>query len=243
MTKQIIITTSWDDGHKLDLKLAGLLKDYSIKGTFYVSPENREFGKEEILNDGEIKNLSSDFEIGAHTMSHQILTKLSDTKAFEEITHSKKYLELLTGREVCCFCYPNGKYNEKITGMVERAGFCYSRTMERFRLSRPENFLTSGTALEAHRNSFLTLPVDFFKILSFSRFNVIECFKNLNWEYLAKKTFDYVEKYGGIYHLWGHSWVIERENDWKKLESVFSYITGKKNADYLTNYETFKAVK
>lgn len=34
MKKQIIVTTSWDDGHKLDLKLAKLLEKHEIRGTF-----------------------------------------------------------------------------------------------------------------------------------------------------------------------------------------------------------------
>lgn len=33
--KQLIITTSWDDGHPLDLKIAELLDKYGINGTFY----------------------------------------------------------------------------------------------------------------------------------------------------------------------------------------------------------------
>lgn len=37
-----IITTSWDDGHLLDLKLAGLLQKYDIPATFYVTIENFE---------------------------------------------------------------------------------------------------------------------------------------------------------------------------------------------------------
>ena len=33
---RVIITTSWDDGHSLDLKLAGLLQKYDIPATFYI---------------------------------------------------------------------------------------------------------------------------------------------------------------------------------------------------------------
>ena len=31
-----IVTTSWDDGNKLDLKLAALLDKYGLVGTFYI---------------------------------------------------------------------------------------------------------------------------------------------------------------------------------------------------------------
>ncbi|MCX6750242.1 MAG: polysaccharide deacetylase family protein, partial [Candidatus Pacearchaeota archaeon] len=113
MKKQIIVTTSWDDGHKLDLRLAKLLKKYNIKGTFYISPRNREFKKEDLLTDKEIIELSKDFEIGAHTMTHPRLTKVSEEEAFKEILESKRYLEKLTGKEIKSFCYPGGDYNKK----------------------------------------------------------------------------------------------------------------------------------
>ncbi len=237
MKKQIIVTTSWDDGHKLDLKLAKLLKKYGIRGTFYISPKNREFREEDLLSDEEIIKLNGDFEIGAHTMTHPRLTKISEREAFNEIIDSKKYLENLIRKEVRCFCYPCGKYNKKIMELVGRAGFCYSRTMKKFELRLVKNFLSSGTTLEAHRNSLLTLHLDSLKILTFSRFNLIEFFKNLHWEYLAKKTFDYVNQNGGLWHLWGHSWVIDKYNDWNKFEKVLNYISNRKNLRYLTNSE------
>ena len=243
MEKKIIITTSWDDGHKLDLKLADLLKKYGIKGTFYVSPENREFSKEDLLSDEEIIRLDRDFEIGAHTMTHPELTKINGKEAFNEIVDSKRYLEKLLGKEARCFCYPRGKYNEKIMELVRKSGFCYSRTMKRFEFNTAKDLLESGTALETHRNSLLTLPVDYLRVLKFSKFNFVESFKDLNWEYLAKKTFDHVENFGGIYHLWGHSWVIEKSNDWEKTERVLSYIGGKSNAKYCTNYDIFKNIQ
>lgn len=240
MEKQIIITTSWDDGHKLDLRLAGLLRKYGIKGTFYISPKNREFKKEDLLSDEEIVGLKKDFEIGAHSMTHPRLTKISEREAFNEIIDSKKYLEKLLGKEVRCFCYPGGEYNEKIMEYVEKSGFYYARTMEKFKFDLTENLLASGTTLETHRNSLLTLPVDSLRILKFSKFNIIEFIRNLNWEYLAKKAFDHVEKYGGVYHLWGHSWVIEKGNEWEKTERVLSYISKKTNAKYCTNCDIFK---
>jgi peptidoglycan-N-acetylglucosamine deacetylase len=52
-----IVTTSWDDGHKLDLKLARLLQKYNIAATFYISPANREFSKRDLLSEQEIQTL------------------------------------------------------------------------------------------------------------------------------------------------------------------------------------------
>ena len=37
--------------------------------------------------------------------------------------------------------------------------------------------------------------------------------------------FDYVVKIRGVYQLWGHSWEIEKHNDWDKLRNVFVILT------------------
>lgn len=230
--KQVIVTTSWDDGHKLDLRLAKLLKKYNIKGTFYVSPNNREFKKEDLLTNKEIVELSKDFEIGAHTMTHPRLTKVSLEEARKEIVYSKKYLEKLIGKEIKSFCYPGGDYNKEIRDLVEEAGFKYARTVSRYNFLDSRDNLESGTSI--HTYNHLS---DIWRILKFSRFNPIKFFKNLNWENLAKNMFDYVVENGGVYHLWGHSWELETRKEWDKLERVLEYIYNKMNSIYLSNLE------
>jgi len=48
--KAVYITTSWDDGHVLDMRLASLLTHYGFKGTFYISPHDREIPVEQRLS-------------------------------------------------------------------------------------------------------------------------------------------------------------------------------------------------
>ena len=36
MNEKTLATTSWVDGHKLEIRLVALLKKYGIKGTFYI---------------------------------------------------------------------------------------------------------------------------------------------------------------------------------------------------------------
>ena len=38
--------------------------------------------------------------------------------------------------------------------------------------------------------------------------------------------FDKTLEEGGVYHLWGHSWEIDKNEDWNRLERVFKYISG-----------------
>lgn len=65
--------------------------------------------------------------IGAHTVSHPILARLSDAQACDEIASSKRYLEQLLGERVGLFAYPNGKpgedYSPANVEVVRAVGF------------------------------------------------------------------------------------------------------------------------
>ncbi|RIX45490.1 MAG: polysaccharide deacetylase family protein [Rhodocyclales bacterium GT-UBC] len=52
------------------------------------------------------------FEIGAHTGSHPILTKLDDADAYRDIQRSRTWLEECLDRRIGLFAYPNGKYGQ-----------------------------------------------------------------------------------------------------------------------------------
>src|SRR5450830_1129147 len=54
-------------------------------------------------------------QIGAHTVSHPILARLTDEQARQEIQGSKSFLEQLLGERVGLFAYPNGKPGEDYT--------------------------------------------------------------------------------------------------------------------------------
>ncbi len=66
-------------------------------------------------------------EIGAHTISHPILTSLDDESARLEIVGGKQALEAIIGKPVRLFAYPNGKagkdFDERHVRMAREAGF------------------------------------------------------------------------------------------------------------------------
>lgn len=87
--------------------------------------------------------------IGAHTVSHPILTSLDDDSARAEIADSKAELEAILGKPVRLFAYPNGKrskdYDDRHVAMVHEAGFdagfttevgAVTRTQDRFQMPR-----------------------------------------------------------------------------------------------------------
>src|SRR6185437_13933944 len=232
MKKKLIVTTSWDDGHKLDIKLAKLLKKYGIKGTFYVSPKNHELDKNKRLTNAEIKTLSKDFEIGAHSMTHPHLTKIATNIAYNEIKESKEYLERIIGKKVLSFCYPYGDFNNKVASLVEQNGFSLARTTKRYNFGKSKDSFALPTSFHTY-NHF----TDAHKIVGFAGLNIKNLFKYINWENLAIDLFEEANKNGTVFHLWGHSWEIEKFNAWDKLENVLQHIAQKSNVSYITNGE------
>ncbi|MEX0616720.1 MAG: polysaccharide deacetylase family protein [Candidatus Woykebacteria bacterium] len=229
---RVIVTTSWDDGHVLDLKLAKLLKKYNIFGTFYISPKNIEHEKKDLLSNRDILNISKDFEIGAHTLTHPHLTKISLKEAEEEIIESKEYLEKIISKKVHSFCYPYGDFDSNVKKLVESAGFKIARTTKRYEFKTSLDLFSLPTTFHTY-NHFS----DIHHILNFSRSRPDRLFKYIDWEYLAMDLFDYALVNKTTFHLWGHSWEIEKYNAWDKLEKVLQYISKRDDVTYVTNSE------
>ncbi|MGH7401970.1 MAG: polysaccharide deacetylase family protein, partial [Candidatus Rokuibacteriota bacterium] len=74
------------------------------------------------------------FSIGAHSVSHPILSRVAASEAWAEIHGSKKAIERNLGIAVRSFAYPNGgvdDYSPAAVGVVERAGFTCAVTTRR----------------------------------------------------------------------------------------------------------------
>jgi peptidoglycan/xylan/chitin deacetylase (PgdA/CDA1 family) len=224
-----IITTSWDDGHKLDLKLAKLLIKYNIAATFYIAPSQPGFERDDLLSEQEIHLLSESFEIGGHTLHHPNLAQVPLHIAVDEIKAGKDWLESIGGKEIQSFAYPYGAYTEPVQKAVLDVGFVVARTAERFSIKIPTDFSALPTTVHV-----MNYKRD---IKQFSKYRTI------NWHTLARYFFDQTIKKGGIFHLWGHSWEIEKNNQWKKLEAIFEYISHRQDVAYVSNGNLYKRLK
>lgn len=73
------------------------------------------------------KELSENgIELGAHTASHPILTRISLDKTSKELLNSKGRIEAEIGKRVVSFAYPNGQtsdFNNEVVDRVQRARF------------------------------------------------------------------------------------------------------------------------
>jgi peptidoglycan/xylan/chitin deacetylase (PgdA/CDA1 family) len=80
--------------------------------------------RELILDWKEVRTMADDgIEIGAHTMTHPVLTQSTLNEADQEIVLSKKVIENKIQKPVLSFAYPSGFYNNEIRSIVCKSGF------------------------------------------------------------------------------------------------------------------------
>lgn len=233
----VFVTTSWDDGDRRDLKIAEMLHSHGLKGTFYV-PVQDSFVTP--LTNSELRDLSSaGFEIGAHSLSHHVLTRLSEKELVNEIQTCKQSLEQMLGLELRMFCYPNGRYNPVVLSHVQKAGYKGARTTRM--LASGLNFTPykMPTTLQAypHRPIAYVRSIKAAGSLQTMSARLRDLLRCRNWVDLGKTLFDEVFAAGGMWHLYGHSWEIDSLALWPQLRELLDYVSGVDNAVYVTNNE------
>ena len=193
------IELSFDDGAKKDLKVLELLIKYGLadNATFYI-PTNCE------MSDDEILQIAKHSKVGGHTKSHPSDMKLlTDEQLKDEIESNRRYLVDLTGQVVESFCYPRGRYDERVKQAVKDAGFKEARTT-RVLCPYVEDPFEKGTSIHMYaRKEYLTS--DWYEI---------------SLAFLQKGNQDF-------FHLWGHSWEMTDE-DWIWFEEVLKILSKQK---------------
>jgi peptidoglycan/xylan/chitin deacetylase (PgdA/CDA1 family) len=83
------------------------------------------------INWGQAREMAdAGVEIGSHTLTHPILTGLSDERLREEVGRSRDRIQTALRRKVETFCYPNGDYDPRTRREVARAGYELAVTTE-----------------------------------------------------------------------------------------------------------------
>jgi peptidoglycan/xylan/chitin deacetylase (PgdA/CDA1 family) len=231
------ITTSWDDGHPLDLRVAELLSKYGLQGTFYVP---REAGGHPILNASQLRELSNAFEVGGHTVHHVDLTRVSDEVAWQEISESKSWLEESTGIPCAMFCPPKGKCTAAHREMIRRAEYTGMRSVELLSVDCPHSrggLLLLPTTVQAYPHGMIAYARNTVNRGSFGNlWRYVAYCRFADWTTVAQSLLATALEHGGVFHLWGHSWELEKTAQWKQLEDVLRLMSEFTNqAPALTN--------
>lgn len=231
------VTTSWDDGGTLDLKLANKLAEHGVAGTLYWSVDAQQFPMASPSEIAEI--LTLDVEIGSHTVTHPDLTDIDATSLAWELTESKRRLEDITGRSITSFCYPFGRFNGAAAEAVEAAGYDLARTTVGFR---------SDVGSDPYR-----VPVTIQMYPHGHRVHVTHALKELNLTGLARWVSRYGRKTdllalvetamidldanGGVLHIWGHSWELEQFELWDTLDQVLAIVASDPAVSHVPNHD------
>ncbi len=64
--------------------------------------------------------------VGAHTITHPVLTELGAADCYREISGSKLACEAIIGESVASFAYPYGDFDDKVREAVRAAGFTFA---------------------------------------------------------------------------------------------------------------------
>jgi peptidoglycan/xylan/chitin deacetylase (PgdA/CDA1 family) len=237
--RQIIVTTSWDDGDPCDLRIAAMLVRHKMKGTFFVPVRFKRL----VMNRAQLACLEAmGMEIGSHGMTHCSLTESGD--ALAEIRDSKAYLEDTLGSEVISFAYPKGRFNRNLTHLVRSNGYALGRTTVDFSVGLEFNPYAMPATIH-----FCPRPASAYwrhgiRYLNFSGLGrwLVAGRADTRPAFLARHLFDRVLSGGGLFHLWGHSWEVESLGLWQILDETLAYLSRRTEVEYLTNSEALRRV-
>jgi peptidoglycan/xylan/chitin deacetylase (PgdA/CDA1 family) len=225
MNSRGYITTSWDDGHPLDFRLADLLAQYQLNGTFYIPRQ----APNETMSPTQIRQLSRQFEIAAHTMHHVFLNGATELVAEREITESKSWVEEVTGRPCSMFCPPGGKFDRRHLQFIREAGYTGLRSVELLSTDFPhrrDGLLIMPTTLQAHPHTRGTYLRNGLKRLSARNlWRYVTSGAPGDWVEHAQALLETVAHDGGVFHLWGHSWELQEAGQWQRLEEVMRFLS------------------
>jgi hypothetical protein len=241
---KIYFTCSFDDGHVGDLRLAELLAKFNVKATLYIPRSCNLFT--ESLVEKEIRMLAGLIEVGGHTMTHPILTRVSYEQARAEIFDCKMWLEDVTGNAITAFCPPVGRFSKELVSLQREAGFTSMRTVEMLSHSfdsvkQIRDFVILPTTCQVYNHSNMSYLKNNVK-----RMKLVNCLSvwklvDRNWEAMSRNYLNYLHTISisqtedCYFHLWGHSWEISKYSLWNSLERFFSSLREISGIVYLTN--------
>jgi peptidoglycan/xylan/chitin deacetylase (PgdA/CDA1 family) len=231
------VTTSWDDGHSADLRVAELLAANGLKGTFYVAfndPQPKQ------ISDHALRTLyAMGMEIGSHTVTHRLLTGRGPAEIRFELTESKKRLEDILGAAITAFSYPQGAYTASARKALVETGYTLARSTVAFRTGRDFDPFLMPISVEFCRASPAAITRHALRdgnFLGLTRWLWIAR-RETDPAALSRLLFEAAVASGGIFHLNARSWEIDQNGLWPDLVATIRNLAGRERIRAATNSE------
>ena len=209
--KKKALTMSYDDGRQADLRLLQIFNLHGIRATFHLI--SSKLGKGPFIAPEDVRDKFAFHEISGHSLTHPFLTKISGEELVFEVMEDRKNLEALCRYPVRGMSYPYGDYSPELMEALRALGMQYSRTIkstERFDI--PDDFLAWHPT--CHHDD----PKIFELLKSF------KAYKRLSMP---------------LFFVWGHSFELDRKDNWEHIERFCAEAGGDPDVWYATNIEIY----
>jgi peptidoglycan/xylan/chitin deacetylase (PgdA/CDA1 family) len=222
-----VFILSIDDGHPSDMRMAELLNKHRFNATFFVPINNCE--GYDVMSLSQMREIASQFEIGAHTYDHRFLNNVDNQEAYYQIAEGHKKLEDMIGKKISGFCYPGGKYSTRDIDLVRGCGFEYARTTMNLRFDAGKKPFEMPTTMQFYPHERAVYFRNFARSGEWlsRRDGLRLALLHENWIDRLHALFDYACKHNGAFHLWGHSWEVDKLNAWRELDEFLAYVATK----------------
>lgn len=130
--RSLVIT--FDDGYESIYEEAfPVLKQYGMTATIFLTVGENDkimhkipsFDRRLMLHIDQIREMQrNNIQLGAHTLTHPDLTKITLKRAENEIIKSKAIIENIINSPVHSFAYPYGLFNNEIRSIVKKNFLC-----------------------------------------------------------------------------------------------------------------------
>ena len=231
----MIITTSWDDGHPSDRRLADLLAKYGVAGTFYVPTSHSE--GHEVIESAAVREIATQFEIGGHSEDHVELISLKREEIVRQISQNKMWLEDCIGQTVTGFCYTYGTHSPALKRTLRECGFDYARTTKNLSADVGTDLFGMPTTLQFYPHDKSVYVRNLFRYApDANRLRLFRAaYSGENLLDRAQRMAEICAARNGVFHLWGHSWDLDRLALWDDLEQTLRALSAFPGAKFLTN--------
>lgn len=220
----LLLTTSWDDGHPLDLRVAELLARHGLRGTFYCPLHNGE-GRP-VLTAAQLRQLDgAGFEIGSHTHDHVYARRVPAPLWQAQVQRGKAALEDRLGHAVAGFCYPGGVFGAAEQTVVKQAGFAYARSTVNLCNDAGSDRFALPTTMQLYPHARGVLWRNLLRHGHWrARWPQLRaCLPHATpHDRVAALLVQLQRRGGGVLHLWGHAWEIDALGAWADLDRLLA---------------------